>query len=55
MYEGGYCNVVAYSCLQVSALELDIIEVDPETKEMLKTLVRWCFPRYLSCDIICYI
>ena len=24
---------------QVSALELDIIEVDPETKEMLKTLV----------------
>ena len=28
--------------LQVSALELDIIEVDPETKEMLKTLV-WRF------------
>ena len=25
--------------VQVSALELDIIEVDPETKEMLKTLV----------------
>lgn len=26
--------------LQVSELELDIVEVDPETKEMLKSLVR---------------
>lgn len=31
--------IINFVCLQVSALELDIIEVDPETKEMLKALV----------------
>ena len=30
---------VDFDMLQVSALEQDIIEVDPETKEMLKHLV----------------
>lgn len=43
VYGGDIVMWLLYSCLQVSALELDIIEVDPETKEMLKTLVRWCF------------
>ena len=28
-------------CLQQSAIETDIIEVDPDTKEMLKMLVRY--------------
>ena len=49
------------SAPQVSALEQDIIEVDPETKEMLKSLVSVCQlaatsgslePR-LSCAHIC--
>lgn len=39
--------------LQVSAIEQDIIEVDPDTKEMLKVLVSDCsditFCSYKSC------
>jgi len=39
--------------LQVSAIEQDIIEVDPDTKEMLKVLVSDCsditFSSYKGC------
>jgi small subunit ribosomal protein S17e len=39
----------------VSALESDIIEVDPETKEMLKMLVRYqhsCCPKHNTLTLI---
>ena len=33
--------ILSFNVLKVSALEQDIIEVDPETKEMLKALVSY--------------
>ena len=43
--------MITWSCtLQVSALDQELIEVDPDTKEMLKLLVSL---RYALCVCVC--
>ena len=51
-----------FDMLQVSALEQDIIEVDPETKEMLKHLVNelavpsvFVLIEFIACSVVMFV